>query len=123
MEINPTRQRTQVDEGWVAQNIQSTRQPTLEDPGWGPKLDEMVNGGQTEDSLVVNAFPSLSKFMDAVEKLKELKSSSNKIYSINGTISREGGEAIALLCSDSNGEKCAAKVYYKAINSEDASIT
>ena len=127
---------TQVDEEWSKNNV-NKRIPTQVDEEWSNNRDEEaydfgsidgieVVGGLDLQSVMSQAnagfFSSIEEFKEEVAKLSEIRSSTEKTYTIKGTVSAEGGESIILLCSDVNGNNVAAKVYYSALNSSESSI-
>ncbi len=116
------RKATEVDPGWRNQE-NSERNATEVDPGWRKEISDTLTSETMTKRVTPNFFKNIGEFKEEVEKLKELKSSKGKIYRVEGTISKEGGESIVLLCSNSDGIKVVAKVYYEPINVEGSYIS
>ena len=117
------RQATQVDAGWRSNNASTGRQVTQVDAAWRREISDTLNPESVMNSATANYFSSIDEFKNAVERLSELKSSTDIIYPVKRTISKAGGESIILLCSDPDGNDVVAKVYYEPINREGSSIS
>ena len=64
----------------------------------------------------------ISSFQDAAAKLTELVSTDGKKYLVKQTLSRAGGQAAILLCSDEDGKDVVAKILLSAGNNAGTSI-
>ena len=114
---------TKVDEGW-RKNAKKAGNETKVDEGW--RHNASVDGLDASDIMnmaAANYFPTLEAFKEAVVKLHELVSSNNNVYKVEKTLSTAGGESVILLCSDSEGKKVVAKVYYESVNSPGSSVS
>lgn len=118
----PVRKATEIDEGWRGKSEINNRKATIIDEGWRKEIEETLNPVDIIISASSNFFAKIDDFKNAVEKLTELQSSKGIIYPIKGTISREGGESIVLLCADKEGNNVVAKVYYEPVNISGSSI-
>ena len=122
---------TEVDPGWLGGG-QNESPATEVDPGW-------LGGGQATDTkggsfdgvirtpedvmsaATANYYGNIDAFKTDAVKLVELTCPLTwKSYTVNGTISVDGGEAVILKCNDADGKDYAAKVYYKPVNVDGA---
>lgn len=110
-------------QGWGDGDSHSGRKATVVDEGWRNAVAEILGPANIMLKATANHFATLEEFQDAVAKLPQLTSSTNKVYPINKTLSKAGGESIILLCSDPDGKDVVAKVYYEPVNSAGSSIS
>lgn len=92
--------------------------PTAEDAGgllgiWQRVFREL----EASSSESITKFSNLKIFKNAAAGLTELSSGAGKKYKVKGTLSRDGGQAALLLCSDMDGHDVVAKIYYEDANS------
>lgn len=113
---------TEVDEGW-RQKASAAHKATVVDAGWRKRIDEVLDPENVMEKATPNAFISLKDFQDAVAALPKLVSSKGNDYLVKEILSKEGGESVILMCSDSNGNDVAAKVFYEPVNSTGSSIS
>lgn len=118
-----SKKATEVDAGWREKDLPNGRKATEIDAGWRKEIEDTLDSANIMSSVTANYFANIDQFKDAVEKLTELKSSTGKLYPVKRTISRTGGEAIILLCSDPDGNDVVAKVYYEPVNGAGSSIS
>ena len=134
------RKPTMEDEGWAPEAAGQGRKPTMEDEGWAPeaagqgRVPVRVNSGRGRKNAAgidlaeimsradAKFFPDIDAFRAAVNGLQTLTSANGKVYSVERTLSTEGGESVILLCSDPAKEKVVAKVFFKPVKDSGSSI-
>ncbi len=114
---------TEIDEGWRASRAGGGARATQIDEGWRRDAADMLDPENIMNKASANHFRTIDEFKDAVETLTQLTSSNGNLYRVKGTLSRAGGEAIILMCSNPDGEDVVAKVYYEPVNSAGSSIS
>ena len=118
------RKATEIDSGWrTDSNNNDGHQATQVDVGWRQETEDLMDLENIMNAATANYFSTIEEFKTAVEKIDTLKSSNGNVYSVKKTISRTGGESIILLCSDSDGNDVAAKVYYEPVNGAGSSVS
>ena len=80
----------------------------------------MLDPDSAENKAQANHFADINEFKDAAAKLTVLTSSEGTAYTVKGVVSKEGGQAIVLLCEAPNGSNVVAKVHYEPLNSKQS---
>ncbi len=130
---------TQADAGWRHKDAAAARLATQADTGWRfqeaaqqpaayaepayPREDGPLSIENLMQQVTADAFSDTEAFKDAVAALTKLESANGNHYTVERTLSRAGGEAIILLCTDAAGQPVAAKVYRERVNSAGSSIS
>ncbi len=117
-ESGSTGNATKVDSGWRAKG-----NATKIDAGWRARAAEMLDPNSEENKARANHFLTLESFKDAMEKVTELTSANGNVYKVKGTLSKDGGEAIVLMCTDPDGNDAVAKLYHEAVNAANSAIS
>ena len=111
---------TEVDGDWRKRHLQGGNDATEVDQGWRQRAAGMLDPDSAENKAQANHFADINEFKDAAAKLTVLTSSEGTAYTVKGVVSKEGGQAIVLLCEAPNGSNVVAKVHYEPLNSKQS---
>lgn len=110
---------TEVDQSWRNRGA-ATRGATEVDQGWRQRAAGMLDPKSAENKAHANHFADIAEFKEEAAKLSALTSSEGTQYTVKGVVSKEGGQAIVLLCEAPDGSKVVAKVHYEPLNSKQS---
>lgn len=111
---------TEVDQSWRTRGAANTHGATEVDQGWRQRAAGMLDPNSAENKARANHFADMAEFKEAAAKLTVLTSSEGTEYAVKGVVSKDGGQAIVLLCEAPNGSKVVAKVHYEPLNSKQS---
>ena len=111
---------TEVDQSWRTRHTAKPHGATEVDQGWRQRAAGMLDPNSAENKAKANHFADLAEFKEAAAQLTVLTSSEGTQYTVKGVVSKDGGQAIVLLCAAPDGSNVVVKVHYEPLNSKQS---